>query len=183
MVCLVLKKPINLFSLKFTLICSKIAVSLAIKSVRFSFSTQGCPEEELACRTISWASSSHLRLKSVGWSAGWSPWSGASWTWRSKTWDTIWQDFVCGGTDVPWDSCGGQGQLGNQLFPSTTWSNAVHVGLLRELSLDCTCTSLAGGAMWWCIMAGRHPVFFCLTTWDVPLLLRSELSARLPLCN
>lgn len=48
------------------LICNKIAVSLEIKSVRFSFSTQGCPEAELACRTISRASSSHRRLMSVG---------------------------------------------------------------------------------------------------------------------
>lgn len=63
----------------FTLICSNIAVSLEIRSVKFSLSTQSCPVDKvLACLTTSWASSSHLRLRSVGWSAGWRPWSGAS---------------------------------------------------------------------------------------------------------
>lgn len=47
-------------------IYNKIAVSLEIKSVRLSFSAQGCPVEEFACRTISCASSLHLPLISVG---------------------------------------------------------------------------------------------------------------------
>lgn len=63
----------------FTLICSNIAVSLEIRSVKFSLSTQSCPVDKVfVCLTTSWASSSHLRLRSVGWSAGWRPWSGAS---------------------------------------------------------------------------------------------------------
>lgn len=49
--CIVWEK---LFCALFTLICSNIAVSLEIRSVKFSLSTQSCPVDEVfACLTTS----------------------------------------------------------------------------------------------------------------------------------
>jgi hypothetical protein len=122
---------------------------------------------------------------SVGWSAGWSPWSGASWTCRSKTWDTPWQCYVCVDMNVPWHTCGVKDTW-------RTWLLSLHAGYVSHHDYTAHfwqehCSVMQSSL---CIITAWYPVVTCLITGKMQFstLLNSEVFDRFPhsedfLCN